>query len=132
MADKENKLQKKILIVEDDKVNRKIMDLQLKKYYQVDLAQDGERAMELFLQNAYSLVLMDINLGTGANGIEVMKQIRDTDKGKIIPIIAITAYADFGDKSVFLSAGFDNYISKPYYADDLLRCIMDTMNIYNN
>lgn len=132
MANEGNKSLKKILIVEDDDVNRKVMDLQLKKYYQVDLAQDGEGAMELFLQNGYSLVLMDINLGTGSNGIEVMKQIRDTDKGKTMPIIAITAYANFGDKSVFLSAGFDNYISKPYYADDLLRCIMDTINIYNN
>jgi two-component system alkaline phosphatase synthesis response regulator PhoP len=59
-----------------------------------------------------------------------MKELRKTDKGKTIPVIAITAYANFGDRESFLSAGFDNYISKPYQFDDLLRTIMDSINIY--
>jgi len=132
MTETKNKSRKKILIVEDDKVNRKIMDFQLSKYYQVDLAKDGEEALELFSQGAYGLILMDINLGVGINGIEAMKKIRETDKGKTTPVIAITAYANFGDKVTFLSEGFDNYISKPHHSDDLLRCIMDTLNIYSD
>jgi len=132
MADTTNKQGKKILIVEDDEVSRRVMEVQFRKYFQIDLAINGKEAIELFSQNDYDLILTDINLGIGENGIEVMKELRKTDKGKRIPVIAITAYANFGDRESFLSAGFDNYISKPYHFDDLLRTIMDTINIYND
>ena len=87
-----------------------------------------KKQSNLFSQNDYHLILMDINLGCGINGIEVMKKIRETDKGKTIPVIAITAYANFGDRQAFQSAGFDDYISKPYHSDDLLKCIMSAIN----
>ena len=119
---------KKILIVEDDEISRKATSYHLRKYFQVDIAMNGNEAIDLFSKNDYHLILMDINLGIGKNGIEVMKEIRKTDKGNTIPVIAITAYANFGDRESFLSAGFDNYISKPYQPDDLLRNIMDTMS----
>ena len=115
----------KILIVEDDEAIRKIMEWQLKNFYRIDVAKNGQEAIELFLQNNYDLILMDISLGSGMNGIEVMKKIQEHEKGKSIPVIAITAYSNFGDKESFLSSGFSNYISKPYGADELLRCIMD-------
>jgi len=76
MTDATNQSRKKILIVEDDEVNRKIMELQLRKYYHIDLAKNGNEALNLFLENDYSLILMDINLGGGKNGIDVMKEIR--------------------------------------------------------
>ncbi len=121
---------KKILIVDDDEASRDIMDMQLRKYYQLDFAVTANEALELFKQNEYSLILMDINLGTGKNGIEVMKEIRETQKGSNTPVIAITAYANFGDKESFLDAGFDNYISKPWTVDTLLHSILDTFNMY--
>ncbi len=121
---------KRLLIVEDDQIGREIMVRQLNKYFQIDIAIDGKEAIELFSQNVYHLILTDINLGIGKNGIEVMKEIRQTKAGKTIPVIAITAYANFGDRESFLLAGFDNYISKPYKFDELLRCIIDTTNNY--
>lgn len=132
MTETRNKPLKKILIVEDDEANRKIMELQLRNYYQLDLAKDGKEAIELFLQNDYNLILMDINLGIGKNGIDVMKEIRSSEKGKMISVIAITAFASFGQKEEFLSSGFDNYISKPYRSDELLKCVIDTLNIYSD
>jgi CheY-like chemotaxis protein len=131
MADS-NIQSKKILIVEDNDVNSKIMEFQLGKYYLIDIAKDGDEAIELFSKNNYNLILMDINLGAGLNGIEVMKIIRESDKGKNTPVIAITAYANFGNKESFLNAGFDNYILKPYHSDDLLRSVMETINIYSD
>ncbi|HCY75117.1 MAG TPA: two-component system response regulator [Ignavibacteriales bacterium] len=130
MSEISKKPLKKILIVEDDQISRDVMDRQLRKYFQIDLAKDGNEAIELFSQNAYYLIMTDINLGIGKNGIEVMKEIRQTEAGKTIPVIAITAYANFGDRESFISAGFDNYISKPYRVDDLLRCIIDSTNNY--
>ena len=130
MMDKINTSKKKILIIEDDEINRKVMEFQLKNNFQIDLAKNGKEGLDLFTQGDYSLILMDINLGIGENGIEVMKEIRKTDKGKNIPVIAITAYANFGNREGFLEAGFDNYIAKPYQADELIMCIMDSINIY--
>ncbi len=132
MTDAANQSRKKILIVEDDEVNRKIMELQLRNYYKLDLAKDGKEAIELFLRNDYNLILMDINLGIGKNGIDVMKEIRASKNRRAIPVIAITAYASFGQKEAFLSSGFDNYISKPYRSDELLKCVIDTLNIYSD
>ncbi len=122
---------KKILIVDDDAISRDIMEQQLRKYYELDFAANGNEALELFKKNNYSLIVMDINLGAGKNGIEVMKEIRETQKGSSTPVIAITAYANFGDKESFLEAGFDNYISKPWTAETLLHGIIDTLNMYS-
>ncbi len=121
---------KKVLIVDDDAASRDIIEQQLKKYYQLDFAVNADEALELYRQNNYTLILMDINLGAGKNGIEVMKEIRETPEGRNIPVVAITAYANFGDKESFLDEGFDNYISKPWTADTLLHCILDTINMY--
>lgn len=130
MTEISQKSLKKILIVEDDPISREVMNKQLSKYFQIDLAKDGKEAIQSFSKNEYHLIITDINLGIGKNGIEVMKEIRNTERGKTIPVIAITAYANFGDRESFLLAGFDNYISKPYESDELLRCIIDSTNNY--
>ncbi|HKB86078.1 MAG TPA: response regulator [Ignavibacteriaceae bacterium] len=122
---------KKILIVEDDALTRDIMKRQLDKFYRIDFAVDGKEALDLFEQNNYALILMDINLGIGKNGIEVMKEIRKSEKGTNTAVVAITAYGNFGDKESFIDAGFDNYISKPWNTDSLVRCMMDTISMYD-
>lgn len=121
---------KKILYVEDDDINRKTVRMQLRNSYEVDLAENGKKALELFSTKEYDLILMDINLGVGMNGTDVLHEIRKMKSGKNIPIVAITAYAMYGEKEKFLSSGFDNYISKPYFRDDLLKCIIDTIEIF--
>jgi len=130
MMNNSNAPRKKILIIEDDEINRKVMEFQLKNNFLVDLAKNGKEGLDLFTKGDYDLILIDINLGLGENGIEVMEEIRKFDKGKSTPVIAITAYANFGNRDGFLEAGFDNYIAKPYQADELIMCIMDSINIY--
>ncbi len=121
---------KRILIVEDDALTRDIMKRQLDKFYNIDFAVDGREALELFDLNNYALILMDINLGIGKNGIEVMKEIRKSEKGMNTAVVAITAYGNFGDRESFIDTGFDNYISKPWNTDSLIRCMMDTISLY--
>ncbi len=122
---------KRILIVEDDALTRDIMNRQLDKFYRIDFAVNGKEALDLFEQNNYALILMDINLGIGKNGIEVMKEIRKSEKGMNTAVVAITAYGNFGDKESFIDTGFDNYISKPWNSDSLIRCMMDTISMYD-
>ena len=71
---------------------------------------------------------MDINLGSGINGIEVTERIRKTGGYESIPIIAATAFAMLGDREKFLSNGFDHYISKPYLKTQLVKLLSDIFN----
>lgn len=54
---------KRILLVEDDELSRKVMSFQLKKFFKLDAADNGTHALELFKKFEYDLILMDINLG---------------------------------------------------------------------
>ncbi|MCK6603661.1 MAG: response regulator [Ignavibacteriaceae bacterium] len=104
----------KVLLVEDNAENRDVMVHFLKKICEVDVAVDGPSAVSQAESNHYVLILMDINLGFGMNGIEATKKIRLMEKYREIPIIAVTAYAMAGDKEIFIESGCTHYISKPF------------------
>jgi CheY-like chemotaxis protein len=82
-----------------------------------DTAINLNEALEKINSNSYDIIISDINLGRGNNGIYLIKETRKIDRYKDIPIIAMTAYAMQGDKEVFLQAGSSNYISKPIDRD---------------
>ena len=114
---------KKILIVENDHSNCKVLTYMLKPLYSIDFAQNGEYAVKLAFQNNYNLFLMDINLGGGIDGLVVTKIIKRMIKYVQTPIIAITAYAMNGDMEKFIEAGCIDYISKPFTKETLLNKI---------
>ena len=66
---------------------------------------------------------MDINLGKGMSDVELTKLIRETNAYKNTPIIAVTAFAMFGDKEVFLKAGCSHYISKPFSRNKIIQLL---------
>ena len=125
---KENKEKKKILVVEDDSTSRDVIYLFLKNLYEVSFAEDGEKALKSIDGKQFDLIIMDINLGSGINGIEVTDTIRKTNGYKTTPIIAATAFAMLGDREKFLTQGFDHYISKPYLKPQLIKLISDVFN----
>jgi two-component system cell cycle response regulator DivK len=101
----------KILVVEDNPINMElVIELLSSKGFTVHTAIDGEEAIRKTEKEVYDLILMDIEL-PGKDGVEVTKIIKARSKNT--PIIALTSYAMKGDKERFLSAGFDDYISKP-------------------
>jgi CheY-like chemotaxis protein len=111
-----------ILIVEDNEINQQIMKLSLIKLVKnVDVAENGKIALDMFGHNRYDLILMDIQMPV-MNGITATKKIREIEKSinTHTPIIAITANAMLGDKETCLSAGIDDYLSKPYQMEDLI------------
>ncbi len=111
MVIKNAKLMTKILVVEDNPINMElVIELLSSKGFTVHTAIDGEEAIRKTEKEVYDLILMDIEL-PGKDGVEVTKIIKA--KSKNTPIIALTSYAMKGDKERFLSAGFDDYISKP-------------------
>ncbi|MEN8303621.1 MAG: response regulator, partial [Campylobacterota bacterium] len=102
----------KILVVEDYEINRILISELLDQYdVEYEFAFNGQEAINKLKRKSYDLILMDINMPV-MNGIEATKVIKDELKIST-PIIALTANALEGDRETFLSAGMDDYLSKP-------------------
>jgi CheY-like chemotaxis protein len=123
--DDANKLS--ILIAEDNLVNQKVAIATLKKLgHKLEIAENGKIACELHTQNAYDVILMDVQMPV-MDGIEATKHIREFEKNeglnKRVKIIAMTANAMKEDRQKCLDAGMDDYISKPFKAIELSRIL---------
>ncbi len=114
----------KVLIVEDDHVSRSVVSKMLAEHgFTVDLAENGLEALEMYSQNDYNIILMDIQMPK-MDGVETTRHIRNKEVFfKHTPIVALTAFALSGDRERFLSAGMDEYISKPIVMDELFKII---------
>jgi CheY-like chemotaxis protein len=119
----------KILLVEDNLINQKITLLTLKPLVNtIDTASNGKEALDKFGTNSYDLILMDIKMPV-MSGLVAAEKIRalESTTNSHVPIIAITANAMIGDKEKCLSAGIDDYISKPYQPAALITKIREIL-----
>jgi CheY-like chemotaxis protein len=114
-----------ILLVEDNLINQKITLLALKPLVNdIDTATNGKEAIDKLGKSDYDLILLDIQMPV-MDGIIAAEKIRELERGSDthIPIIAITADAMIGDRERCLSAGIDEYISKPFQPAALIEKI---------
>ena len=103
----------RVLVVEDDSVNRQVIELFLKKIgITPTFAPDGEVAIITALSQPFDLVLMDCQL-PGIDGLEATRQIRQKLEGKPLTIIALTANASTQVRENCLAAGMNDFLSKP-------------------
>lgn len=115
----------KILLVEDDAINRKVTMRMLKEMgHAVESATNGKEALTMLNGVSIDLILMDIYMPE-MDGIETTQRIREMEKHTYehIPIIALTAHALLGDRERFLAAGMDDYLSKPTQLKELFQKI---------
>ncbi|HQF43602.1 MAG TPA: response regulator, partial [Ignavibacteriaceae bacterium] len=98
-----------------------------KGQYEVDVAKDADQALSQINNNEYKLILMDINLHKGMDGIELTRLIRQNDNYKDIPIVALTAYAMGHEKNEFLAKGMTHYLSKPFRRIQLLDLLNEAI-----
>ncbi len=110
-----------VLVVDDYPENCRLLYFYLRSDYDVITAASAEEALELMETREVNLVVMDINLKDGMNGIEAAEQIRHREEWRHIPILAISAYAYPDDRARFLEVGFDDYIPKPIFKERMLR-----------
>jgi two-component system cell cycle response regulator DivK len=102
-----------ILVVEDNEMNMKLFrDVLMATGYRTLEATTGWQAVQLAVEHAPDLVLMDIQL-PDIDGVEALGRLRADERTASIPVLALTAQAMHGDRERFLAAGFDGYISKP-------------------
>jgi two-component system cell cycle response regulator DivK len=113
VADANARVQKRILVVEDDLDNRWILVrlLQAAGYEAIE-AEDGEQAIEKARSERPNLILMDLAL-PGVDGWEATRRLKADPDLRHIPVLALTAFAMHGDEERALAAGCDGYITKP-------------------
>ena len=121
----------RILVAEDEPVNQQVIGKLLGMAgFSYDIAENGEKAVELYKEKTYDAALFDVQMPV-MDGIAATQEIRklETENHKPhLPIIAVTARAMFGDKERIMQNQLDDYIAKPYN----LNTVVDTLNKYIN
>ena len=122
-----------VLLAEDNYVNQEFMTILLKKMgYSVKSVSTGQEAVSEAKTGQYDIILMDIEMPE-MDGLEATKIIRDFERDTgsdiHIPIIALTAYAMKGKKDACMSAGMDDYVSKPINIAELTKKVKGLLKI---
>ena len=113
---------KKILVVEDNEDTREILLYRLRSMgsYEVLLASNGKEALEMAARLRPDLIIMDLKMPV-MDGWDATKELRRTEWGKDLPVIALTAQAMERDEQKALDAGCSDYIAKPILDYAILR-----------
>ena len=121
----------RILVAEDEPVNQQVIGKLLGMAgYSYDIAENGQKAVELYQKKRYDAALFDVQMPV-MDGLAATQEIRNIEEREglpRLPIIAVTARAMFGDKERILEAKLDDYIAKPYNLND----VVETLNKYVN
>jgi two-component system, cell cycle response regulator DivK len=117
----------RILVVEDNLDTLRLLEYLLKPGFEVDAFAHVQDALTAVETNHYDLFLLDINLGGQETGINLLKRLKAARSRESIPAVALTAYAMPGDRERFLSAGFNEYVGKPFTRQELVDTIRLTL-----
>ncbi|MGF1582481.1 MAG: response regulator [Gemmataceae bacterium] len=117
----------KILLVEDNELNRDMLSRRLrKKGYDVVIAEDGQQGLDLVETHAPDLILMDMSLPI-IDGWEATRRLKANANTEEIPVIALTAHAMAGDREKAIESGCDDYDTKPIDFPRLLEKIQSLL-----
>jgi len=120
-----------ILIVDDININCELLELLLDDIAVLDIANTGEDAVLKTLHNNYDLVLLDICLGPGMDGLQVLSEIRSQPRNTSLPVIAVTGSATEFEREDFLEKGFSEFVSKPVSKKELLFAIKKVLDSHD-
>jgi two-component system cell cycle response regulator DivK len=119
---------KKILLIEDNELNRDMLSRRLRKRgYEVVTAVDGETGIVMAQAEAPALILMDVTL-PGIDGLEATRRLKAVPQTRHIPIVALTAHTMASDRDTALAAGCDDFDTKPIELPRLLEKIESLLN----
>ena len=120
--DKNQYKNKKVLVVDDNKLNIKVATRLLEPYQaKVDTATSGQECIDKIKKNTYDLILLD-QMMPEMDGTETLQHLKEM-KDFSTPVVVITADAIVGKKEEYLSAGFDDYLTKPIVVEELNRIL---------
>jgi CheY-like chemotaxis protein len=103
---------KKILLVEDDPMSRELVAEMLRDGFELIEAATGKEAIAAAIMSRPDLILMDLSL-PDMDGWEATRILKDAEETRVIPVIAVTAHAMYGDREKAVAAGCDDFVTKP-------------------
>jgi two-component system, cell cycle response regulator DivK len=116
-------MQKSVMIVEDNELNMKLFhDLLEARGYHTVSTRDGFKVLELARKHHPDLILMDIQLPE-VSGLEVTKWLKEDPELKVIPVVAVTAFAMKGDEERIREGGCEAYLSKPILVAEFIETV---------
>ena len=113
----------RVLVVEDSDATRRLLTLVLSDRFECEVASDGSEAIKKAEKEIFKAVLMDIDLGKGPNGIDVLDHLRQKNYYRTVPFMAVTSMATPQDRSMLLRKGFDAFVPKPFQKGLLLSTL---------
>ncbi len=117
------KFSARILVVEDDMVNQKVISMMLERLgVKCTIAGDGLAALDALGRGSWDLIFMDCQL-PGIDGFETTRRARSALAGRALPIVALTANARPEDREACLAAGMDDFLAKPVRVENLRACL---------
>lgn len=118
----------KILLVEDNEMNRDMLSRRLKRNgYDVVIAMDGQQGVEMAASETPDIILMDMSLPV-IDGWDATRRVKANEATRSIPVIALTAHAMAGDRERAIEAGCEDYDTKPVEITRLLNKITALLN----
>ena len=117
------KARKTVLIVEDNELNLKLVNDLLEYHgYLIFTTDRGAATLEMARQHRPDLIIMDIQL-PDITGMEAARRLKADQETRMIPIVALTAFAMSGDRAKVLASGCDDYVEKPFNVLELLKLV---------
>ena len=111
----------RVLVAEDNEQAALLVAYLLEEEFDVTVVSSAEQALAVGAAHEFDLLLLDINLGSDRDGVDVLRHLRTHAQHAETPAVAVTAYGLPGDRQRFLSVGFDAYLGKPYPPEDLIE-----------
>lgn len=125
-------MNERLLLVEDDRTNLKLLTYILKPYgYHLLTARNGVEALKIIAKHEPDLILLDVRL-PDINGFEICHQLKSNKRTEHIPIIFVSALAQEVYRLQGLELGAADYITKPFDRDDLIRRVSRQLELYRN
>lgn len=113
----------RLLVVEDDYENQKFLEIFLKRKFELKICDSSDTFYKMIEQSDFDIILMDISLRGKKDGLQLTRELREMDKYKSVPVVALSAHAFQKDKENAYQAGVDMFLTKPIQNEVL----MDTL-----
>lgn len=114
----------RLLATEDNLEEQKFLQFYLRRNFEVEIADSAEAFLEKYQGSNYDLLMFDISIRGSKTGIDLIKEVRATEKGKELPIVVHTAHAYLGEKREATAAGADLFLVKPVPRDELMENLL--------
>ena len=113
----------KLLVVEDDEDSQRFLKLFLKREFVISMSNSGETFYDELENDAFDVILIDVSLRGEKDGLQLTREIKNNDKYKHIPVVALTAHAYQRDRAEALKAGVDFFLTKPVKNETLMETL---------